>query len=435
MPEPSISGVFREPFQEQVAFFRQKLGNQVPTERWTDMQKEAHDRGFIVAGAAKADLLADLAASVDKAISQGTSLDAFRKDFRSIAAKHGWDYRGEFNWRTKVIYQTNMLTSYSAGRLAQLREAGFTHWEYIHSKAVAHPRKQHQAWDGLVLPADDPFWNAHYPPNGWGCQCRVKGKNNPSDIGQAPDVEIDPKTGEPFGIDKGWGYMPGNTVSDTVRAMGEKTVQWDTTIVKAYMENLPEGIKDQFARSYRDLPSTADAARQYAKRVFEKRPNYQEFQTLGLIESKDAQMIRGWTFKETAEELAARNRKRIKHGKPPIENPFEMKNVDIKGFDFALNKSALNHIRDRHGVAGQDVVGEMVNSQKPVEPDDFKIIPEVLNSPDIIENRGATDIGGGTPFLAYKKAIGNQTYVVLFEVLGKKRMLSMKSFFIYQRKS
>lgn len=222
MTDPAISGVFREPFQEQVAFFRQKLGNLVPTERWTDMQKEAHDKGFMVAGAAKADLLSDLAAAVDKAISQGTSLDAFRKDFKAIAARKGWDYRGEFNWRTKVIYQTNMATSYAAGRLAQLREAGFTHWEYIHSNAVAHPRKQHLGWNGLVLPADDPFWNTHYPPNGWGCQCRVKGKNNPAQVGQAPDEEIDPRTGEPVGIDKGWGYQPGNTVSDTVRAIADK---------------------------------------------------------------------------------------------------------------------------------------------------------------------------------------------------------------------
>jgi len=31
------------------------------------------------------------------------------------------------------------------------------------------------ALDGLVLRADDPWWDRNYPPNGWGCQCYVTG--------------------------------------------------------------------------------------------------------------------------------------------------------------------------------------------------------------------------------------------------------------------
>ncbi len=44
---------------------------------------------------------------------------------------------------------------------------------YKHSIAVENAREQHLAWDGLVLKADDPWWDVHYPPNGWGCQCYV----------------------------------------------------------------------------------------------------------------------------------------------------------------------------------------------------------------------------------------------------------------------
>ncbi|HWO99182.1 MAG TPA: phage minor head protein [Methylococcus sp.] len=231
-PSSRLQAVFKRPFAEQVAFFRGKLGNLIPTERWTDVWKSQHDTGFMVAGAMKADLLADLAAAVDRIEAEGKSIDAFRKDFDAIVERHGWAYRGERNWRTRVIYATNASTSYAAGRLAQLREGNFRFWIYRHSDSVLHPRPLHLAWDGLTLPADDPFWKTHAPPNGWGCRCYLLGARSEAGAGRLggdPDKpvdpswnEIDPKTGEPVGIDKGWGYMPGETVVDTVRQMARK---------------------------------------------------------------------------------------------------------------------------------------------------------------------------------------------------------------------
>ena len=46
------------PFKEAIAFFRQKLD--MPSERWADVWRDAHNRAFMVAGATKTDLLADL---------------------------------------------------------------------------------------------------------------------------------------------------------------------------------------------------------------------------------------------------------------------------------------------------------------------------------------------------------------------------------------
>ncbi|MZQ57685.1 phage head morphogenesis protein, partial [Escherichia coli] len=34
-------------------------------------------------------------------------------------------------------------------------------------------RKTHEALHGTVMRYDDPFWEAFYPPNGWGCRCSV----------------------------------------------------------------------------------------------------------------------------------------------------------------------------------------------------------------------------------------------------------------------
>lgn len=225
MPDDAVQGALKQPFKEQVAFFRQKLGNMVPTEKWTDMQREQYDKGFMVAGAQSADLLSDFAAAIDKGIAQGTGIEEFRKDFDDIVKNKGWSYKGERNWRTRVIYNTNLSTSYAAGRLAQLQEEGHEFWVYRHSDTVSHPRKQHVAWDRLTLKADDSWWSTHFPPNGWGCQCRIIGARNEKAVkryggilGPAPQDKIDPKTGAPVGIDKGWDYMPGGTVANQLRS-------------------------------------------------------------------------------------------------------------------------------------------------------------------------------------------------------------------------
>lgn len=221
-------------FEEQLQSLRIRLGNQVPTERWTDLWHAQHDRAFMVAGAAKADLLADLAGAVEGAIAGGQSIEWFRQQFDEIVAKHGWAHTGERNWRTRVIYQTNMSTSYAAGRLAQLRDPELRrlkpYWMYNHNDSVLHPRPLHVAWDGLTLPADHPWFRTHYPPNGWGCQCYItavsaaEARRRGGRITDTPrDDGTDPETGRPNGIDRGWDYMPGDTMTgDLQRQIGAK---------------------------------------------------------------------------------------------------------------------------------------------------------------------------------------------------------------------
>lgn len=221
------------PFSEQIAFFRQKLN--LGTLAWTDIWEAQHDRAFVVAGAMKEDLLNDLRAAVDRVISEGITLETFKKDFLSVVSKNGWSgWTGEGTpageaWRARVIYDTNLRTSYAAGRLTQMKAVAdeLPYWRYRHNDSVAHPRPEHLAWDGLVLRSDDPFWSSHYPPNGWGCRCYVEALS-PADLGAlgksgpdtAPPIELQekivgangpsPRTVlTPKGIDPGFGYQPG----------------------------------------------------------------------------------------------------------------------------------------------------------------------------------------------------------------------------------
>ncbi|MFZ5581996.1 MAG: phage minor head protein [Pseudomonadota bacterium] len=232
-PQGDAKAVARLPFQEQIDFFMGKLA--LPTERWDDIQTAAHDRAWVVAGAQAADLLQDLADAVAKAIAQGSTLEQFRKDFDSIVGRHGWSgWTGDGtkegrDWRTRVIYQTNLNTSYSAGRLKQLLDPDLLKvkpfWTYRHRDSVLHPRPLHVSWNGITLPANHPWFQTHYTPNGWGCQCYIVAVSIQDAkawglriLDNPPDDGIDPRTGAPMGIDKGWDYMPGARAKDELQA-------------------------------------------------------------------------------------------------------------------------------------------------------------------------------------------------------------------------
>lgn len=206
------------PFKEAIDFFKQKLN--LPTETWQDIWQGSHSKAFVVAGAMKHDLLVDLRAAVNGAISDGKSLTWFKKEFNNIAAKHGWKYNGEAGWRAKVIYQTNMRQAHNAGRYQQLQS--FEFWQYKHGDSV-NPREHHLRWHDTILPKDDPWWSIHFPQNGWGCRCRVIGlrektmKRRGLNTSQRPSDGtrewLNKSTGEveniPNGIDAGFDYSVG----------------------------------------------------------------------------------------------------------------------------------------------------------------------------------------------------------------------------------
>jgi hypothetical protein len=231
---PTSAEAARLPYREAIDYFRQKVN--VPSRHWTTLMDEAHARGFAVAGAADKALIEDFRAAVDKAISQGTGFKAFQKDFDAIVAKHGWVHHGHPQWRARVIYETNMSTAAAAGRYAQATQPevlrAFPYWEWYHTP-VEHPRPQHVAWSGMVLRADDPFWDTHYPPCGWGCRCivmslsegdlRRRGKSGPD---ASPKIEwrdyINKTTGVvtkvPTGVDPGFVGNPGKIWKEGAKA-------------------------------------------------------------------------------------------------------------------------------------------------------------------------------------------------------------------------
>jgi len=201
------------PFKEAIAFLRDKVD--IPTESWDDLQGIPHAKAFTIAGATKMSLIADFHTSLDNIILRGGTINDFRKDFDHIVKKHGWTYNGKRGWRTRIIYNTNMRAAHMAGK-----------WEYFqHTKKNrpylqyltvndARVRDQHRQWHNKILKIDDPFWDTHYPPNGWGCRCTVRTlsdrqlKKKGLQLSNSPTVNKNPD-GKLEGIDTGFDYNVG----------------------------------------------------------------------------------------------------------------------------------------------------------------------------------------------------------------------------------
>lgn len=221
--------MINQPFREQIDFFRQKRGK--PTKAWTEAMRGVHDRAFVVAGANDMAIVSDFQSAIADAIENGGTLDGFRDAFDRIVERHGWSYKGKRGWRTRVIFETNIRTSYMAGRLKQMRDPDVVKlrpfWEYRHgeTRVPKSPRPSHLAWHGRILRHDHPWWEKHFPPNGWLCSCGVRtlslddlkrrGRDGPDeDPGELLEPFVDPVTGElsekPQGVGYGWDYMPGD---------------------------------------------------------------------------------------------------------------------------------------------------------------------------------------------------------------------------------
>ena len=383
----TVDGTRRQ-FQEQIDFLRRKLN--LPSESWRDIQSAAHDRAFVVAGATKADLLHDLRKAVDQAV-QGGSIGEFRKNFAEIVAKHGWTgWTGEGTkageaWRTRVIYQTNLMTSYAAGRRAQLLDPDLVErrpfWRYVHNDSVTHPRPQHKRWGDmkLTLRHDHPFWETHFPPNGWGCKCRVVAVAAPGDRdGTEPPegwAQTDPATGAPVGIDEGWGYAPGARADNELRSF-----------VQDKLIDYPPAIERMLSVDVNRHLSATERITDFVQRVRD-----------GSLRNEDLWM--GFVEPEAAARIKAAT------------------GQDVDSYMVLLPEDNVRHTYREHRWDGK--------GQRPVVPADYEHVASFINEAN--ETLPGTDVGRhGEARVLVRREIDGEVFRAVFEILHGKRNRALK---------
>lgn len=208
---------------------------------WRDIGAEVHKQAFTVAKSAGFDILGDIHSSLEEALANGETFATWKKRIRPTLAEKGWWGRKELadpltgeirevqlgsTRRLQIIYDTNMRVSHAQGRWARTERLAERR-PYLRYVATLDERTRasHRTWHGTVLRWDDPWWDTHYPLNGWRCRCSTMQLSDadlkrygftPNDTppSNGPGrVWTNPRTGEtqvvPPGIDPGWGHNPG----------------------------------------------------------------------------------------------------------------------------------------------------------------------------------------------------------------------------------
>ena len=177
-----------KPAASALAFLRRKQLK--PAFDYRDVWQEEHHLHFTVAKAMRLDILEAIYQAVVDAAAEGQTLRQFRKSLTPVLQKKGWwgvkplrdpvtgdivEARLGSPRRLRVIYDTNMRAARAAGQWGRIQRGKRSHPYLIYELGPSREhRDQHVAWQGLILPVDHPFWEARYPPNGWGCKCRVR---------------------------------------------------------------------------------------------------------------------------------------------------------------------------------------------------------------------------------------------------------------------
>ena len=153
---------------------------------YRDIWAEEHTFDFTVAKAMDLELLGDLRDSIADAKQRGQTQEAWLREMEEMLSKRGWWGRKEMedpvtgetvvaqlgsSRRLKTIWLVNMRQASQAGRWE--RGSASTSHPYILYRVGSsrEHRPEHLAWDGLLLPKDDPFWKRANPSNGYGCKC------------------------------------------------------------------------------------------------------------------------------------------------------------------------------------------------------------------------------------------------------------------------
>ncbi len=335
MPQPVDLG-YAATLEPKLAvdYFRSK--GYVISWNWQETKAATHAQAFTVAKAVRMDVLTSIQSEVDRAASEGTTEREFIKTLTPRLQAQGWwgkqmiaDSAGGIEEvqlgspaRLATIYRTNLATSYQAGRYQQQLGSTETHpyWQYI-AIMDGNTRKSHAAMHGRVFRFDDPIWDTLYPPNDWGCRCRVRaltaeqvkrmGLTVESSVGaittQTVESGVDKRTGEVYESDVTTftrGKQRMTTGAGWANNAGQLAMGADVNMARKLVELQNRQLRQQVIQSLNNAPARQDAFSQWVGKVLTTRSPGSSVQPLGFMAEDIATAVEARTGKPAARLLA-----------------------------------------------------------------------------------------------------------------------------------
>ncbi len=195
-------------------------------EVWDAMMASAREAYFKVAGISQLSVLQDVLESLQVSVANGTSFADFKKEVRP-ALEAQW--KGTVKnppARIETIFRTNVQTAYNRGAHAQRTDPAVVEarpfWQF---RATDDDRTSEicEPLDGVILPANDPFWADHTPPLHYNCRSQIV-TLDPEEVAEEVANGTGREEAPAVAPQEGFGRAPETDLSDPASADVSK---WD----------------------------------------------------------------------------------------------------------------------------------------------------------------------------------------------------------------
>ena len=183
----------RKMADETVRIIDSAIETGIPHEVPPELRYALEENAFVFSGFKTYHTLRDISLSMVDEKGNVKPFDKFSADVLQVHQRYNVNYM-------YAEYKHAVGASMMAAKWRDLAERPERYFLQYRTAGDARVRETHRQLDGVTLPADDPFWDKYYPPNGWGCRCQVvkvrRSKYTASDSAEAIKIG-DEMTDEP----------------------------------------------------------------------------------------------------------------------------------------------------------------------------------------------------------------------------------------------
>ena len=159
-------------FEEALSYLAAKVP--MTKEEFYALEPRLRHRAFTVARLTELDAIERVRQKLVKALREGKTFQEFWEEAGADELLQAAGFHRSNPWYWETVFRTNLQSAYNAGRRLQMsRMPGVKYYEVV---GIADSRQCPicRARNGVIRPANDPWWKVNYPPYHFNCRCYVR---------------------------------------------------------------------------------------------------------------------------------------------------------------------------------------------------------------------------------------------------------------------